>query len=202
MVIRIKIEQLITIIKKETPEEDINHVVTEKTIEATEVTVEIVEEDIKVTVTSTTKTKIIKMKISITNNSILILRNSNKKIKETSKSSKEIVAVVTAEAIRNMIIIVVETEEEMTNNSNIILDQGEAMAKINIKTTTQIIKTLMEVTHSTEILRRHLTMNSKVILKKTRTSLPITVITIRIIRNKFEYERKFKSNSKNKKIKK
>ena len=78
VVIRIKIEQIITIIKKETPEEDINNVVAEKTIEAIEATVEIAEEDIKVIVTSTTKTKIIKMKISITKNSILILRNSNK----------------------------------------------------------------------------------------------------------------------------
>ena len=203
---------LITIIKKETletqtplPEEDINHEVTTavETTEATEATVVIAEVDIKIIATSTTKTKtkiVIKMKISPINNSILIHRNSNKKIKETSRSFKEIVAVLAVEvlvAIRKIMIITVvaETEEEMTNNSSIILDQGEAMeAKINIKTTatTQIIKILkMEATtRSIEILRRiRLIMSSKGILKKIRTSfLRITVITIRIIRNKFEDE--------------
>ena len=200
---------LITIIKKETletplPEVDINHEVTTavETTEATEATVAIAEVDIKIIATSTTKTKTkiaIKMKISPINNLILIHRNSNKKIKETSRSFKEIVAVLAVEvlvAIRKIMIITVvaETEEEMTNNSSIILDQGEAMeAKINIKTTAtaQIIKILMEATtRSIEILRRiRLIMSSKGILKKIRTSfLRITVITIRIIRNKFEDE--------------
>ena len=208
--IRIRKGVIITIVKKETLilEVDINQEATiaVEITEAIEATVAIAEVDIKITEISTIKTKIvIKMKISLINNSIQIHRNSNKKIKETSRSSKEIVAVVAAAIRKIMIITVAETEEEMTNNSSIILDQGEAMAKINIKTTTTIIiKTMMEATiRSIETLKRiRLTMSSKGILKKIRISLRITVTTIRIIRNKFEDKKlkQIKKVFKNKKI--
>jgi hypothetical protein len=177
---QIKID-LATIIKKETVAEvDINNVAMVETIEATEAIVEIAEEDIKIIVTSTIKTKIVKLMIATINNSTPTLRNSTKKTKETSKFSKEIAEAVVA--IKNMIIIA-ETEV-MSNNSNTIPDQGEAM-EINIKTI--IIKMLTEVsTHSTETLN-NLIMNTRVVIsRKIKTSSPIIVITIRIIRNKFD----------------
>lgn len=201
MIIRRGLPITTTTIKKgtQTPEEDINHEVMETTeaIEVTEEIVAIVEEVIRIIATNTT-TRIIKMKISTINHLIQILRNSSsKKIKETLKSSKETVEEVAVEEVirKIMIIMEVETKEEMTNISITILDQGEAMAKINIKTitiTTQIIKTLkVELIHSTEILRQiRIIMSFKEMFskKKLQLSTHTTVITIRIIKNQFDNE--------------
>ena len=85
-------------------------------------------------------------------------------------------------AIKNMIIM--EQTEATINNSNTIPDQGEAM-QTNIKTAT--IKILMEVpTHSTGTLHKVSIMNTRVISRIIRPSLPIIVITTRIIRNKLD----------------
>ena len=173
----------VTTIKKEetavAAEVATNHVVV-TTIEVIEEIAEIVEVVIKIIAISTIKIKIIKMTKVTISNLTQTLRNSIKKTKETSKFSKETAEVVAA--IKNMIIM--QVTEAMINNSNTIPDQGEAM-QTNIKTAT--IKILMVVpTHSTGTLNKVSIMNTRVISRKIRPSLPIIVITTRIIRNKLD----------------
>jgi hypothetical protein len=78
---------------------------------------------------------------------------------------------------------------EMTSSST-ILDQGEAMVKINTKTI-QISKIKMVVT----IRFSEIPNNSKAdklsskekVLRKIKISFPTTVITIKTIRNQIDY---------------